>query len=180
MRTSGSPAELEHRRCLALQRIQDGYSCEEVADFLGVDPRSVRRWVAAFRLRGPAALAARPPSGRPPKLTAAQEKVVGRWLAGNPTEYGFATELWTGPRSSWQRSVTCSSPSRASARTICSRDLSASILKTSLRRDSVPSGTVSGATAEGGAERAPRVRGGATDCELTRGPPADLAAPSRR
>jgi len=31
-------------------------------------------------------------------LTPTQEKIVGRWLAGNPTEHGFATELWTAPR----------------------------------------------------------------------------------
>ena len=70
----------------------------EAADFLGVDPSSVRRWVAAFRQQGPAGLAARPAPGRPPKLSTTQEKVVRRWLADNPTEHGFATELWTAPR----------------------------------------------------------------------------------
>jgi transposase len=98
MRTSGSPAELEHRRCLAIQRLLDGFSVAEVAEFLGVDPRSVRRWHAAFRSHGAGGLAARPVSGRPPKLTATQEKIVRRWLADNPTDHGFATELWTAPR----------------------------------------------------------------------------------
>jgi transposase len=76
----------------------DGFSIAEIAEFLGVDPRSVRRWHAAFRTQGAAGLAARPASGRPPKLTATQEKVVRRWLADNPTDHGFATELWTAPR----------------------------------------------------------------------------------
>jgi transposase len=98
MRTVGSPAELERRRLLAVQRVEEGYATEEVAAFLGVDPSSVRRWLAAFRQHGTAGLAARPVPGRPPKLTRAQEKVVRRWLADNPTEYGFATELWTAPR----------------------------------------------------------------------------------
>jgi len=98
MRTQGSPAELEHRRCLAVQRVLDGYATAEVADFLGVDPSSVRRWLTAFRRQGAAGLAARPVPGRPPKLTATQEKIVRRWLTDNPTEYGFATELWTAPR----------------------------------------------------------------------------------
>jgi len=40
----------------------------------------------------------RPASGRPPKLTRTQEKVIRRWLADKPTEHGFATDLWTGPR----------------------------------------------------------------------------------
>ena len=36
--------------------------------------------------------------GRPPKLTHAQEKVIRRWLADKPTEHGFPTDLWSGPR----------------------------------------------------------------------------------
>src|SRR5688572_2741476 len=98
MRTHGSPAELERRRCLAVQRVLEGYSTQEVADFLGVEPRSVRRWVASFRGQGPAALAARPAPGRPPKLGPAQERIVRRWLADSPAEHGFATDLWTAPR----------------------------------------------------------------------------------
>src|SRR5437763_6721796 len=98
MRTIGSPAELERRRLLAIERINEGFSAEEVAEFLGIDSRSVRRWVSAFRLHGSAGLAARPLSGRPTKLTPTQEKIVRRWLADSPTEYGSATELWTAPR----------------------------------------------------------------------------------
>jgi transposase len=89
---------LERRRHLAVQRILDGYSTEEVSTFLGVDPSSVRRWLAAFRQDGVRGLAAQPVPGRPPKLTRSQEKVVLRWLADSPTEHGFATELWTCPR----------------------------------------------------------------------------------
>jgi transposase len=95
MRTPGFPAELERRRQLAVQRIYDGYSTQEVADFLGVDPRSVRRWLAAFRKRGKQGLVAKPVPGRPPKLSRTQEKIVLRWILDNPTSYGFATELWT-------------------------------------------------------------------------------------
>jgi transposase len=98
MRPQGSPAELEHRRRLAVERLLEGYPAEDVADFLGVDPRSVRRWLAVFREAGAAGLTARPTPGRPAKLSATQEKVVRRWLASSPTEHGFATELWTAPR----------------------------------------------------------------------------------
>jgi transposase len=98
MRTIGTPAELERRRLLATQRVLEGYSAEEVADFLGVDPSSVYRWVAAFGQHGAAGLAARPVPGRPSKLTSTQEKIVYRWLADNPIDHGFATELWTAPR----------------------------------------------------------------------------------
>jgi transposase len=87
---------LERRRCLAVQRVAEGYyTTGEVADFLDVDPSSVRRWLAAFRQHGAASLAARPAPGRPPKLTPAQERIVCRWLADNPTDLGFPTQLWT-------------------------------------------------------------------------------------
>jgi transposase len=98
MRSKGSATELEHRRCLAVQRVFDGYSAEEVADFLGVDGRSVRRWVAQVCRQGWASLAAQPCPGRPRKLTHTQEKIALRWLRGSPTDHGFATELWTAAR----------------------------------------------------------------------------------
>jgi len=81
-----------------VQRVCEGYTVEEVADFLGIDPSSVRRWVATFRHQGASGLAARPVPGRPPKLTTTQQKIVRRWLGENPTDYGFATELWSAPR----------------------------------------------------------------------------------
>jgi transposase len=83
---------------LAVPRLREGSSTEEVAEFLDVDPRSVRRWVAAHRESGDEGLLARPTSGRPPKLTDTQEKIIRRWWADKPTEHGFATDLWTGPR----------------------------------------------------------------------------------
>src|SRR5438874_330100 len=98
MRTPGSPDELEHRRLLAVRRLLEGYSSTEVAEFLEVDPRSVRRWLERFRRDGESGLLARPVPGRPAKLTTTQEKVIRRWLGEDPTTHGFATELWTGAR----------------------------------------------------------------------------------
>jgi transposase len=98
MRDKGSPEEHEHRRLLAVQRVLEGFSTEEVAEFLGVDPRSVRRWVAAYREGGGQGLLSRPVSGRPPKLTITREKIVRRWLADSPREHGFETDLWTASR----------------------------------------------------------------------------------
>ena len=98
MRNEGTPAELERRRLLAVQRVLEGNSVDEVAEFLGIASRSVRRWVAAYRQSGEAGLVARPVEGRPPKLSHAQEKVIRRWLDDKPTEHGFPTDLWTGPR----------------------------------------------------------------------------------
>ena len=98
MRHTGSPAEHERRRFLAVQRVLEGYPASEVAEFLGIDPRSVRRWVAAFRDQGERGLLSRPAPGRPPKLSLLQEKIVRRWLADVPSEHGFETDLWTAPR----------------------------------------------------------------------------------
>src|SRR3954469_15920467 len=98
MRSRGSPNELEHRRRLAVRRVAEGYSTQEVADFLGVDPSSVRRWLIAFHGHGGDGLAAQPAPGRPPQLTRTQEKVVRRWLSDHPTEHGFTTDLWSAPR----------------------------------------------------------------------------------
>jgi transposase len=98
MRSPGSSEELERRRHLAVQRVGEGYPIEEVAGFLGVHRTTVSRWVAVFRARGSAGLAARRATGRPPKLTRTHEKIIRRWLADKPTEHGFPTDLWTGPR----------------------------------------------------------------------------------
>jgi transposase len=89
---------LEYRRRLAIQRIADGYSTQEVAEFFGVDSSTVRRWLAAFRVRGDAGLLARAVSGRPSKLTSTQEKIALRWLNDSPAHHGFETELWTAAR----------------------------------------------------------------------------------
>ena len=95
MRSKGTPVELEHRRVLAVQRVLDGYSAEEVAEFLAVDASSIRRWLSAFHREGLPGLLARPVPGRPSKLNRTQEKIVRRWLLDSPSEHGFDTELWT-------------------------------------------------------------------------------------
>lgn len=98
MRSPGSAAELERRRRLAVQRVLDGYPIEEVADFLGVHRTTVSRWCSAFRGQGADGLAVHASPGRPRKLSSTQEKVLLRWLADDPTEHGFSTELWTAAR----------------------------------------------------------------------------------
>src|SRR5437899_2085864 len=98
MRSKGTADELEHRRSLAVERVHEGYSAQEVAEFLGVTPRSVRRWVAASREQGSRGLAARVVPGRPRKLTKAQGSFALSWLTESPTKYGFTTELWAAKR----------------------------------------------------------------------------------
>ncbi|HYG36178.1 MAG TPA: helix-turn-helix domain-containing protein [Clostridia bacterium] len=76
MRTRGSPDLLEYRRLLATQRVLEGYTVEEVAEFFGIDASTVRRWRAHYQAGGWKALQAHPVSGRPPRLTCTQEKIV--------------------------------------------------------------------------------------------------------
>jgi transposase len=98
MRTEGSPAELQRRRVLAVQRVVAGYAVDLVADILGVSVRSIRRWVRTWRDAGFDALAAQPVPGRPPKLTRTQEKIALRWLEDRPGDHGFDSDLWTAER----------------------------------------------------------------------------------
>lgn len=78
----------------------EGRPAAEVARFLGVHERTVRRWVKSYEAEGDPGLAAKPHPGREPKLNARQASQVLAWITKNPTEaeFGFPTELWTGPR----------------------------------------------------------------------------------
>jgi transposase len=98
MRPSGSPRELEQRRFRALALLQQGVSPVEVAQRIGVDRRSVRRWSSAARRQGRAALAAQPVSGRPPRLSASQRRRLEKILLRGAQAAGFDTPLWTCPR----------------------------------------------------------------------------------
>ena len=98
MRPTGTAAELQKRRFLAVQRLDEGYTAKQVADFLGVHIRSVRSWKAAFRNRGDLGLHAKPPPGRPRYLSSRQERTVLTWFLKSPRSFGYATDLWTARR----------------------------------------------------------------------------------
>lgn len=51
MRPQGSPVALEQRRRRAVTLLSHGYQPHEVAQMLGVDRRSVRRWKRAHGCR---------------------------------------------------------------------------------------------------------------------------------
>src|SRR5437899_4104198 len=95
MRPQGSPAELEQRRLRAIELLQRDVPVHAVAERLGVDRRSVRRWKRAHRRQGRAGLRARPASGRPPKLGAAQRRRLARLVIAGPEAAGYRTGLWT-------------------------------------------------------------------------------------
>jgi transposase len=89
---------LEIRRRLAVRRLNDGYCTAEVADFLEVNERTVRKWAQCYRCFGDAGLAAKWHTGPSPRLTAGQQATVLGWFTRNPTEFGYRTELWTAAR----------------------------------------------------------------------------------
>lgn len=95
MRPQGSPAELERRRRQAIAWLEQDVPVYVVAERMGVDRRSVRRWKRAYRQRGVAALAAQPASGRPPKLTSRQRHALVQAIVKGPEVVGYPTGLWT-------------------------------------------------------------------------------------
>lgn len=98
MRSKGSAAELERRRRLAIERLEDGHSTQDVAEFLGVHIRTVQKWKVQHAKRGDAGLASKPALGRMPKLTDRQIATVLSWFTKSPREFGYSTDLWTSRR----------------------------------------------------------------------------------
>jgi len=89
---------LEEMRVLAVQRMKDGEHPEVVAASFGMN----RSWaykcrsLAQGRGRCVRVLLSTKASGRPRKLTEAQERQVFRWVNGKrPDQYGFDFGLWT-------------------------------------------------------------------------------------
>src|SRR2546426_5913389 len=91
MRPQGSPAELERRRLRAIELLQREIPVHVVAERLGVDRRSVRRWKRAYRGGGRNGLRARPPPGRPPKLSAAHRRQLVRVVVAGLLGAGWPT-----------------------------------------------------------------------------------------
>src|SRR5436305_7007396 len=90
------PADgLEWRRFRALHLKQQGWSRQDIAEALGVAPVSVSRWFARARDGGPEALRAHPSPGPPPKLSAAQKRLIPEFLWHGAEAYGFRGEVWT-------------------------------------------------------------------------------------
>ena len=95
MRPQGSPAELERRRMRAIAMLDRQLPVHVVAERLGVDRRSVRRWKRAHRRRGALGLKARPAPGRPSKLSPGQRRALVRSILEGPEAAGYRTALWT-------------------------------------------------------------------------------------
>lgn len=95
MRPKGNSAVLEQRRHSAAAMLKQGLEPVTVARTLQVSRASVSRWRKALRIGGTKALAAKPASGRPPKLNGAQRQRITRLLLLGPIHHGYNTQLWT-------------------------------------------------------------------------------------
>lgn len=89
---------LEEIRKMAVERVREGESPSAVIASYGFHRCVIYRWLktASGRGKGIRALTSRKGTGRPRKLTPAQERQVFRWINGkNPMQYGFDFGLWT-------------------------------------------------------------------------------------
>ena len=83
---------------MAIGRLHDDHSTQEVAEFLGVHLRTVQKWKPRHDKRGDAGLDSKPALGRMPKLTDRHIQTVLGWFTKSPRAFGYSTELWTSRR----------------------------------------------------------------------------------
>ena len=86
----------EQLRIAAVKRVESGESPEAVAAGLGINRRTIYRWIEAFHYGGEPALKAKPIPGAPPKLDAKQMARLARIVSTkNPLQLNFEFALWT-------------------------------------------------------------------------------------
>lgn len=89
---------LEAIRLMAIERVREGERPADVIASYGFNRTTIYKWLnAALRPGvGIKALRSTPATGRPTKLTPAQERQVFRWVNGrDPRQYGLDFGLWT-------------------------------------------------------------------------------------
>jgi transposase len=84
----------EQLRVAAVKRVEAGESPEFVATGLGINRRTIYRWIEAFHYGGEPALKAKPIPGAPPKLDAKQMARLARIVyTKNPLQLKFEFAL---------------------------------------------------------------------------------------
>ena len=90
-----------------------GQELAGIVRWSGRSPETVRRWLAAFREGGIAALADAPRRGRPPKADAAYLAALEQAIATLPRTLGLSFDVWTSARLSAylvEQTGTCIAP----------------------------------------------------------------------
>lgn len=93
--------ELAPRRRERLEMVKAAWLGEDVATIArwsGRTPRTVRRWLRAFRAGGVRALAGAPIPGRPPKANAAYLAALEAATETPPRTLGLPFDVWTSGR----------------------------------------------------------------------------------
>ena len=85
----------EWRRLRALHLKQQGWSQRDIAEALGASEEPSAVGSPAPATAAPRALLARRSPGRPPKLSAAQKRLIPEFLWHGPEAYGFRGQVWT-------------------------------------------------------------------------------------
>ncbi len=72
------------RRMLAIALVLEGRTRTEAAETCGMDRQTLRDWVHRYNAEGPAGLSNRRAPGPTPRLSAAQEAELDRWVEDGP------------------------------------------------------------------------------------------------
>jgi transposase len=95
-RPSGTASALEQRRRQAVQAVHKGDKVKDVARIMGVNARSVFRWLQLEKR--PPGLASKPHPGPATRLSAAQQRELERLLLQGAQAHGWPNQLWTTQR----------------------------------------------------------------------------------
>ena len=86
----------EQLRKAAVKRVEAGESPELVAKGLGINRRTIYRWLSAYHYGGEEALGSKPIPGKPPKLDGKQMQRLAHIIRSkNPQQLTFEYALWT-------------------------------------------------------------------------------------
>jgi transposase len=90
--------EMESRRLLAAQDLQDGLSQSQIARKFGVSRTTASRWHRALHRRGVESLRKRRATGRPSRLSREQRQGVVELFRDGARASGFHDDRWTTAR----------------------------------------------------------------------------------
>lgn len=85
------------KRVSCVLAFSKGFPFSMIASIVSVSEESIRLWVKAFMLKGPAGLKSNKPPGRQPKLTKTQKKELDLLLTKGPSAAGFTGACWRSP-----------------------------------------------------------------------------------
>jgi transposase len=87
---------LEQRRCQAVSAVQKGDRVKDVARIIGVNPRSIYRWLSLSQQ--PDGLAAKLHPGPATRLSLSQQRHLEQLLRRGAQAHGWPNQLWTTQR----------------------------------------------------------------------------------